>query len=135
MRFSVAWRSQIANVPAIFEEGVLKASARSEKRELRFTRESDGFQNSFGVCVRTCRDAPNPIEIAELDLCIGDRLGMNPDTFGRTPCFSGQFKGHWNRLVRDDRGIIIADERHAELRRHAGKIACLPLLLKLEFPF
>src|ERR1700730_9626230 len=135
MRLSMAGRSQIANVPGIFEEGVLKACAHSEEGEPRFTGKSNSFQGSFRVCVRTSRDAPNSIEIAELDLCIGDQLGMNPHTFGRVSGVSGQFKSHWNRLVGVRRGIAVADERHAKLGRHAGKIARLPFLLKPEFPF
>ena len=135
MRLSMAGRSQIANVPGIFEKGVLKASARSEEGETRFTGKSNSFQGSFRVCVRTSRDAPNSIEIAELGLCIRDQLSMNPHTFGRVSGVSGQFKSHRNRLVRVRRGIVIADERHAKLGRHAGKIACQPFLLKPESPF
>jgi hypothetical protein len=82
-------RSQVANVPGIFEEGVLKATAGSEEGASRFTRKSNGLQGTFHAGVRTIRDTPNPIVIAKLDFRIGDRLSMNPHALDRVSGVSG----------------------------------------------
>lgn len=113
---------QVTNVPRIFDESVLKTAARSKERASRFTGKSDGVQCAFHTRVRACGHAPYAVEIAELQRCIGDRRRMDPHPFDGVSGARGQAKRFGNGLVGDYGRVVIADERHAKVGRHAHRL-------------
>jgi hypothetical protein len=116
MRLSMTGISQAANVPGVFNDGVLETPTRSEEGKFRFTGISNSVQRAFHAGIGTCGDAPNPVEASEIGRGVVYGCSVNPD--GVDGLFRGgsQSKRLGNGLVCYHRFIVIADKRDAKLR-------------------
>src|SRR5688500_17856300 len=109
--------ADVCRMACDLQEGVLESAARAEERSTLLTCVPDRAQRTGRAAVWTRGHTPECVEgIEQGDGRVGHAVGIDPAAGHVEPrALAGQLQRAGNRLVRDHRRVVVANECYVDL--------------------